>query len=133
MHQPNEESDVSRILVVKLSNGETVVGTVTKETSGYIELTDPYKLVMMLNKSGNMNLTIMKWDMTIDFDYPVRVFKNTIVACGKPNDKMVETYREIVENGFDVSEEGDGSLEDDLDTIESKLKEILKNSKGTIH
>lgn len=126
MHQPPEE-EVGRILVLKLANGETVVGTVAKESQGYIELSNPFKLSMVQNGS-TMSLTILRWDMTIDFDYPVRVFKNTIVACGKPNDSMLSTYTEVVMNGFDTNE-----LEDDdeslVEEVEDRLKEIVKNSK----
>ncbi len=132
MHQPVEEEHTDRTLILKLSNGETVIGTVSKETQGYVELTYPFRLMSMINQSGNMNLSIMKWDMTIDFDFPVRVFKSTIVACGKPNDKIVEYYREVVENGFDASEEEE-TAESNLEEIEEKIKEIMKSSKGNLH
>ena len=134
MHQPVEEENTDRTMILKLSNGETVIGTVSKETQGYVELVYPFKLLSLFNPSGNMNLSIMKWDMTIDFDFPVRVFKATIVACGKPNDKIVEYYREVLEKGFDASEETEeSSLENDMEQIEARLKELMKTKKDTLH
>lgn len=129
MHQP-VEAEENRTLVIKLANGETIVGTVTKETQGYIELTNPFKLMMIPN-GHSLSLTILRWDMTIDFDYPVRVFKNTIVACGKPNENMMSTYNEVVANGFDTNEEEESSTENDLEKIEEKVKELLKQSKSS--
>lgn len=126
MHQPPEE-EVGRVLVLKLANGETVVGTVAKESQGYIELSNPFRLMMVPNGS-TMSLTILRWDMTIDFDYPVRVFKNTIVACGKPNDHMLSTYTEVVTHGFDTNETEDED-ESSVEEVEDRLKEILKTSK----
>lgn len=126
MHQPHEE-EVGRVLVLKLANGETVVGTVAKESQGYIELSNPFRLVMIPNGS-TMSLTILRWDMTIDFDYPVRVFKSTIVACGKPNDHMLTTYTEVVTHGFDTNETED-EVESSDQEAEDRLKEMVKNSK----
>lgn len=129
MHQPVEEKIEDRLTVIKLSNGETVIGNVSKETQGYIELSLPFKLMTFFNQRGNMSLTIIKWDLTIDFDYPVRVFKSCIVACGKPNEQMVKSYKEVVEGGFDTNIE-DTDTEQDLESIEEKIAEIMKQAKG---
>lgn len=129
MHQPAEEE--SRTLILKLSNGETIVATVTKETQGYVEVMNPFK-VMLIPNGHSMSLTILRWDMTIDFDYPVRIFKNTIVACGKPNGPMQSNYNEVVANGFDTNEEEEeSSTENDLENIEDKVKELLKQVKSS--
>lgn len=130
MHQPVEEEN--RTLILKLSSGETVVATVSKETQGYVEVMNPFRVMLIPNGNG-MSLTILRWDMTIDFDYPVRIFKNTIVACGKPNEAMQSNYNEIVANGFDTSEEEEeeSSTENDLEKIEEKVKELLKQSKSS--
>jgi len=127
-----DKDEEERLMIIKLSNGETVIGNVTKETQGYIELSFPFKLMSFLNQRGNMNLSIIKWDVTIDFDYPVRVFKSTIVACGKPNAQMLKSYREVVEGGFDtdMEEDEDSSLEQDLDTIEEKVSALLEQAKS---
>jgi len=131
MHQPVEEETTDRALILKLSNGETVIGTVVKETQGYVELTNPFR-IMMIPNGMHMSLTILRWDMTIDFDYPVRVFKNTIVACGKPNETMMMNYNEVVSNGFDTSEsEEEESTEKNLETIEEKIGELVKEAKSS--
>ena len=129
MHQPVEE-ETNRTLILKLSNGETVIGNVSKETPSYVELTNPFR-IMMIPNGMHMSLTILRWDMTIDFDYPVRVFKNTIVACGKPNETMMMNYNEVVSNGFDTSEPEEESTEKDLETIEEKIGELVKEAKSS--
>jgi hypothetical protein len=131
MHQPVEEETINRTLILKLSNGETVIGDVTKETPNYVELSNPFR-IMMIPNGMHMSLTILRWDMTIDFDYPVRVFKSTIVACGKPNETMMMNYNEVVSNGFDSNEsEEEESTEKDLETIEDKINELVKQAKGS--
>lgn len=132
MHQPIEEQQENRLMVIKLANGETVIGNVSRETQGYIELSMPFKLMTFLNQRGNINLSIIKWDVTIDFDYPVRVFKNTIVACGKPTDHMVQSYKEVIEGGFDtdMEESEETTTEQDLETIEEKVAALIKQAKG---
>jgi len=129
MHQPVEE-ETNRTLILKLSNGETVIGNVSKETPSYVELTNPFR-IMMIPNGMHMSLTILRWDMTIDFDYPVRVFKNTIVACGKPNETMMMNYNEVVSNGFDTSEPEEESTEKDLEMIEEKIGELVKEAKSS--
>jgi hypothetical protein len=129
MHQPVEE-ETNRTLILKLSNGETVIGNVSKETPSYVELTNPFR-IMMIPNGMHMSLTILRWDMTIDFDYPVRVFKNTIVACGKPNETMMMNYNEVVSNGFDTSEPEEESTEKNLETIEEKIGELVKEAKSS--
>lgn len=132
MHQPLEEQMKDRLMIVKLANGETVIGNVQKETQGYIEIILPFKLATFINQRGNINLTIIKWDITIDFDYPVRVFKSTIVACGKPNDQIIKTYKELVEGGFDTNmqESEETSTESDLETLEEKILQLMIQSKN---
>lgn len=131
MHQPVEEQSHDRLMIIKMANGETVIGQVEKETQGYIELKLPFKLVTFINQKGNINLTIIRWDITIDFDYPVRVFKSSIVACGKPNEQMVANYKELIEGGFDtnIEENEESSTEKDLETIEEKILQLMTQSK----
>lgn len=134
MHQLVEEHSENRLMIMKLTNGETIIGNVSKETQGYVEVSLPFKLITFFNQRGNMNLSIIKWDFTIDFDYPVRIFKPTIVACGKPNDQMIQSYRELIENGFDTngeSEEEETTTEQDLESIEEKIAEVMKQLKGS--
>lgn len=131
MHQPAEEQSENRLMIIKLANGETIIGSISKESQGYVEVTLPFKLLTLYNQRGNMNLSIIKWDFTIDFDYPVRIFKSTIVACGKPNDQMVQTYREVIENGFDTNDEEETTTEQDLESIEEKIAEVMKQIKGS--
>lgn len=129
MHQPVEEIKESRLMIVKLANGETVMGQVERETQGYIEMKMPLKLVTFFNQKGNLTLSVLKWDVSIDFDYPVRIFKSTIVACGKPNENMTNNYNEIMTSGFTPDEE-ETSTEQDLETIEEKIAALMNQTKG---
>lgn len=130
MHQPVEEIQENRLMIVKLANGETVVGQIERETQGYIEMKMPLKLVTFFNQRGNLTLSVLKWDVSIDFDYPVRIFKSTIVACGKPNDNMTKNYNDIMTSGFTPDEEEETSTEQDLETIEEKIAALMNQTKG---
>lgn len=130
VHQPTENQDIIT-LVLKLANGETIIGTVEKESPTHIELRKPFRLLTVMTQEGNLSLTIMKWDITMDFNYPVRLFKTTIVACAKPNAEMLKSYNDIVENGFDTSEEDD-SVSIDEEAMDKIMKE-LKASNTKIH
>jgi hypothetical protein len=123
----SEEVDDRRVLILKLSNGETIVGSVAKETQGYIELNNPFKL-LMIYEGTSVNLTIIRWDMTVDFNYPVRVFKNTIVSCAKPKEEMVNAYTEIVLSGVDT-DEGKYSAENNLQNNEDQMNDLIMHTK----
>lgn len=133
MHQPIENQDTVS-LILKLANGETIIGIVEKETPTHIELRKPFRLVTIMTQEGNLSLTIMKWDITMDFNYPVRLFKTTIVACAKPNELMQKNYDGILLNGFDSSED-----EEEKDTVSldeealDKIMKELKDSNTKIH
>lgn len=132
MHQPTENQD-SVALILKLANGETIIGTVEKETPTHIEIRKPFRLVTIMNQEGNLSLTIMKWDITMDFNYPVRLFKTTIVACAKPNAEMLKGYEDILKNGFNSSDDDeDDTVSIDEEAMDKIMKE-LKDSNTKIH
>jgi hypothetical protein len=80
MQQQKENTDkVCKVL--KLSNGETIIGNISKETVSYIDVEIPLKILIMVNPQENkMNMSVLKWDPGFDYKYPVRVYKTSIVA-----------------------------------------------------
>jgi hypothetical protein len=136
MHQ--EQQDIKICKVLKLSNGETIVGNISKETVSYIDVELPLKILIMMHpQSGKMNLSILKWDPTMDYDQPVRIYKNSIVACAEPTKMMVNSYNEILEQSKQMTVEDEKEKpEDEITELNDMMTELLNRigSKGsTLH
>jgi len=72
----------------------------------------------------------MKWDPTFDYSLPIRVYKNSIVACAEPNEFMVRNYNEVLEQA-DKPEEDQS---DETTEVGDMMQEILKRVKpSTMH
>ncbi len=130
MHQQEEERpDKSDQIckVFKLSNGETIICIVTKETPSYIEVEVPFRLNMMYTPHGTVNLAIMKWDHTINYDQPIRVYKNSIVAVADPDVDMYRNY-----TGMINATPGE-AVDDDDETPETGNTEIDKVMTNLLH
>ena len=130
MHQQEEEHpDKSDQIckVFKLSNGETIICIVTKETPSYIEVEVPFRLNMMYTPHGTVNLAIMKWDHTINYDQPIRVYKNSIVAVADPDVDMYRNY-----TGMINATPGE-AVDDDDETPETGNTEIDKVMTNLLH
>lgn len=127
MHQPAE--DTTKIYkVFKLANGETIIGTLTKETPSYVEVERPFKLIGIVNEEGNLNLGIYKWDYTIDYNYPTRVFKTGIVAVSEPTKNMFNTYVAMA-NNRDIFKDyvpDDSEVEEEVKRDEELMTDLLK-------
>lgn len=130
MHQ--EEQNIDKVCkVLKLSNGETIIGNVSKETPSYIDVEMPLKILLMIHpQESRMNMSVMKWDPGFDYKYPVRVYKNSIVACAEPTELMIKNYAElIIENSS--RKEND---EDEITELNDIMTELLKTiSTKTMH
>ena len=130
-----KNTDVTIHKIFKLSNGETVVGSVIKETVSYIEIENPLRFVMYMTNSGNLNISILKWDPTFDMKYPVRIFKTSIVACAEPTANIMKNYNEIVHAGEHLSDnEIVESVGEDLEesNTENIMDTLLKKYKSDI-
>jgi hypothetical protein len=94
MHQEEQENqdsyDVCKIF--KLTNGETIIALVSKETLSYVEVTMPYKLATVNLSSGRSHLVAQEWDTSINSDVPIRVFKTGIVAVAEPNEVIMKSF-----------------------------------------
>jgi hypothetical protein len=123
MHQTTEDATTKICKVFKLSNGETIIALLTKETPSYIEIEKPFKLVGIVNSQGNLNLGIYKWDYTIDYRYPTRVFKNGIVSVSEPTKNMMTTYLEMTSNS-DIYKD---SVPDEESEIEDRREDLMED------
>jgi len=99
MHQEEKEQPSFEICkVLKLTNGETIVGVVTKETFSYVEVTMPYKLTTVSLGNGRSHLVAQEWDTSINVDIPVRVFKTAIVAVAEPNEIIMKSFANLTDD-----------------------------------
>ncbi len=116
--------------VLKLSNGETIIGNITKETVSYIDVNKPLKIMIMVRQDMSaMNMSVMKWDPTFDYGVPIRVYKNSIVACAEPSKMMMKSYNEVLDQGNNPEEE-----ENEIMESSDLMQELLKKVKpSTMH
>jgi hypothetical protein len=122
MQQQKENTDkVCKVL--KLSNGETIIGNISKETVSYIDVEIPLKILIMVNPQENkMNMSVLKWDPGFDYKYPVRVYKTSIVACAEPTELMIKNYSELIMDKSSKEEiEGD-----EITEVNDMMTELLK-------
>ncbi len=118
--------------VLKLSNGETIIGNITKETNSYIDVNRPLKILIMVRPDfSTINMSVMKWDPTFDYATPIRVYKNSIVACAEPNEMMVKNYNEVLDQATKPEEE---HQEDEVVESNELMQELLRRIKpNTMH
>ena len=117
--------------VIKLSNGETIIGNITKETVSYIDVNRPLKILIMIGPDlSQMNMSVMKWDPTFDYALPIRVYKNSIVACAEPNEMMIKNYNEVL----DQANKPDEEQGDEITEVNDMMQELLRRIKpNTMH
>jgi hypothetical protein len=136
MHQKEEREDVNICKILKLSNGETIIGNVTKETVSYIDIDMPLKVLLFLRPDQQtMSLSVVKWDPTFDYNLPIRIYKNSIVACAEPTEMMMKNYDEIMEQTSKrLLKEEDKIPEDEITELNDMMTELLKRIKpDTLH
>jgi hypothetical protein len=124
MHQPEETTSTQIYKVFKLSNGETIIASIVKETPSYVEIDKPFKLIGMVNSEGNLNLGIYKWDYTIDYSYSTRLFKNSIVAVSEPTKNMTHTYLDMISTS-EIFKDYIPEEDDEDDENEDRKEELL--------
>ncbi len=111
--------------VLKLSNGETIIGNITKETVSYIDVNRPLKILIMVRPDlSQMNMSVMRWDPTFDYALPIRVYKNSIVACAEPNEMMVKNYNDVLEQANKPEEEQDNETTEIGDLMQELLRKV---------
>jgi hypothetical protein len=128
MHQPIDSSEVEKaIAVLKVSSGEHIIAVIQNETNSFLDLMHPYRIWTSMTQSGNISMTIVKWDISVDETHPIRVFKSNLISCAKPNNIMISNYKEALTSVYEEDDE-ESSTEEDLDKIESALSEMIQQS-----
>jgi hypothetical protein len=124
--------------VLKLINGETILGGITEETKTYVDIFRPVKVAISSRDTKSYNVILLKWDPTIDYETPTRIFKTAIVSVSEPTEDFLNSYKEIYEEfdnkqtTEDVEEESSINTVDDLSEELEKLMHLMsKNSSNT--
>jgi len=113
--------------IVKLSNGDTVIGSITEETKVYIEIHRPMRVVVTpktMNGVANVfQLSMMKWDPLMNYNIPARVFKHSIVSVSEPTLDVGDSYVELYEHMEKNGEANSIDLEDEIELEEDSPSE----------
>ena len=117
--------------VLKLTNGDTLIGNVVEESRGYIEVHRPMRVVLVPRVSDNhsFSLSMMKWDPLTNFDLPSRIFKQSIVSVSEATSEIIRVYGEAYKE-FESSEEDEIEIQPD-DRI-SEIKEEIEKMRSTM-
>ena len=117
--------------VLKLTNGDTLIGNVVEESRGYIEVHRPMRVVLVprVSDEHSFSLSIMKWDPLTNFDLPSRIFKQSIVSVSEATSEIIRVYGEAYRE-FDSSEEDE--IEIQPDDRMSEIKEEIDKMRATM-
>ena len=123
--------------ILKLASGDTVIGNVVEESKGYIEVHRPMRVVIVPRalEENTFHMSMMKWDPLMNFTFPSRIFKQSIVSVSEATDDVLEVYTEVY-NQFDAGEHEENIVmqnrneESDSEKIK-KVKELSNVSANT--
>lgn len=130
MHQQEQNKSDQICKVFKLSNGDTIICIVTKETQSYVEVEVPFRLNMIYTPHGTVNLAIIKWDHTINYEQPIRVYKNSIVAVADPHIDMYHSYTDMINGTSEELFQEDESPEAGNTEVDKLMTNLLQNFKS---
>ena len=117
--------------ILKLTNGDTIIGNVVEESRTFIEVHRPMRVILVprIAEDHLFSLSMMKWDPLSDFDLPARIFKQSIVSVAEATSEIVrvygETYKEF--ESIDNSE-----IEIQSDSRVSEIKEEIDRLRSTL-
>ena len=116
--------------VLKLTNGDTLIGNVVEESRGYIEVHRPMRVVLVprISDDHTFSLSMMKWDPLTNFDLPSRIFKQSIVSVSEATSEIIRFYGEAYEE-FESSEEDEIEIQS-ADRM-SEIKEEIDKMRST--
>jgi len=117
--------------VLKLTNGDTLIGNVVEESRGYIEVHRPMRVVLVprVSDTHSYSLSMMKWDPLTNFDLPSRIFKQSIVSVSEATSEIIRVYGEAYKE-FESSEEDE--IEIRPDDRMSDIREEIDNKRSTM-
>jgi len=86
------------IHILKLSNGDTIVGDLISEDEKCITLNNPLELQMVQNPMSGSGLMSMYW-LPIDSDnFPVDIKQQHVIVSSKASDEIQLFYKSSVKN-----------------------------------
>ena len=109
--------------VLKLSTGETIIGSVVEETKGYVDVEKPIKVLVIPRGTDSFQVMLIKWDPTTNFDLPARIFKSSIVSVAEPNDEFRTSYMEIY-NKYEEKQEVVSAIEEEPSSVDDLSEEL---------
>lgn len=109
--------------VLKLSTGETIIGSVVEETKGYVDVEKPIKVLVIPRGTDSFQVMLIKWDPTTNFDLPARIFKSSIVSVAEPNDEFRTSYMEIY-NKYEEKQEIVSAIEEEPSSVDDLSEEL---------
>lgn len=112
--------------VLKLSTGETIIGSVETESVTYVDVLRPIKILIAPHGEETFNVVMVKWDPTVDFNLPIRVFKTSIVSVAEPGHQFKKSYLEIYDEYENKNKVENEKEELDFDTVDDLSKELEK-------
>lgn len=116
--------------VLKLTNGDTLIGNVVEESRGYIEVHRPMRVVLVprISDDHTFSLSMMKWDPLTNFDLPSRIFKQSIVSVSEATSEIIRVYGEAYKE-FESREEDE--IEIQPDDRMSEIKDEIDKMRET--
>ena len=117
--------------VLKLTNGDTLIGNVVEESRGYIEVHRPMRVVLVprISDDHTFSLSMMKWDPLTNFDLPSRIFKQSIVSVSEATSEIIRVYGEAYKE-FESSDVDE--IEIQPDDRMSEIKEEIDKKRSTM-
>ena len=110
--------------VLKLTNGDTLIGNVVEETKGFIEVHRPMRVVILSKGEHMYSLSLTKWDPLMNFSIPARIFKQSIVSVSEATTEIIRVYGEAY-NEFDSDVESESLIENESEDRMSEIKEEI--------
>ena len=117
--------------VLKLTNGDTLIGNVVEESRGYIEVHRPMRVVLVPKTADDhtFSLSMMKWDPLTNFDLPSRIFKQSIVSVSEATSEIIRVYGQAYKEFESCEEDG---IEIQPDDRMSEIKEEIEKMRSTM-
>jgi len=119
--------------ILKLANGDTLIGNVVEESGGYIEVHRPMRVVLVprISDDHTFSLSMMKWDPLTNFNLPSRIFKQSIVSVSEATSEIIRVYGEAYKE-FQLREEEEDEIEIHPDDRMSEIKEEIDKMRSTL-
>ena len=117
--------------VLKLTNGDTLIGNVVEESRGFIEVHRPMRVVVVPKDEYMYSLSLTKWDPLMNFSIPARIFKQSIVSVSEATTEIIRVYGEAY-NEFDSDVESESVIENESEDRMSEIKEEIDRMRASL-